>query len=177
MIPPIYWRRRVISANTIGLIVFVNFHVLNRQSGSKVWNSSRHRLLIKRSNRKRSFTQKRYVQNANDPRSPQSQTETSPSRPTSFFVTIYLQTRLDRGLKHKFCNSKCISHNFDPDCISDRCTAKTKCQKFETNIPRKGIMGPQFQFPHSCVCERIIYSNDGSAFSAGGNIWTDPGNI
>jgi hypothetical protein len=31
--------------------------------------------------------------------------------------------------------------------------------------------------PHSCVCERIIYSNDGSAFSAGGDIWTDPGNI
>ncbi len=57
------------------------------------------------------------------------------------------------------------------------CTAKTKCQKFETNITRKGISGPQSQFPHSCVCERIIYSHDGSAFSAGGNIWTDPGNI
>jgi hypothetical protein len=36
------------------------------------------------------------------------------------------------------------------------CTAKTKCRKFETNIPRKGILGPQSQFPHSCVCERII---------------------
>ncbi len=46
-------------------------------------------------------------------------------------------------------------------------TAKTKCRKFETNIPRKGISGPQSQFPHSCVCERIIYSHDGSAFSAG----------
>jgi hypothetical protein len=34
-------------------------------------------------------------------------------------------------------------------------TAKTKCRKFETNIPRKGISGPQSQFPHSCVCERI----------------------
>ncbi len=30
-------------------------------------------------------------------------------------------------------------------------TAKTKCRKFETNIPRKGISGPQSQFPHSCV--------------------------
>jgi hypothetical protein len=30
-------------------------------------------------------------------------------------------------------------------------TAKTKCRKFETNIPRKGILGPQSQFPHSCV--------------------------
>jgi hypothetical protein len=30
-------------------------------------------------------------------------------------------------------------------------TAKTKCRKFKTNIPRKGISGPQSQFPHSCV--------------------------
>jgi hypothetical protein len=57
------------------------------------------------------------------------------------------------------------------------CTAKKKCRKFETNIPRKGISGPQSQFPHSYVCERIIYSHDGSAFSAGGNMWTNPGNI
>ncbi len=49
-------------------------------------------------------------------------------------------------------------------------TAKTKCQKFETNIPRTGIPGSQSQFPHSCVCERIIYSHDGSACSAGGNM-------
>jgi hypothetical protein len=49
-------------------------------------------------------------------------------------------------------------------------TAKTKCQKFETNIPRKGISGPQSQFPHSFVCERIKYSHDGSACSAGGNM-------
>ncbi len=56
-------------------------------------------------------------------------------------------------------------------------TAKTKCRKFETNIPRKGITGPQSQFPHSCFCDRIIYFHDGSAFSAGGNMWTDPGNI
>jgi hypothetical protein len=56
-------------------------------------------------------------------------------------------------------------------------TAKKKCQKFEANIPRKGISGPQSQFPHSCVCERIIYSHDGVAVSAGGNMWTDPGNI
>ncbi len=48
-------------------------------------------------------------------------------------------------------------------------TAKTKCRKFETNIPRKGISGPQSQFPHSCVCERIICSHDWAAFSAGGN--------
>jgi hypothetical protein len=29
-------------------------------------------------------------------------------------------------------------------------TAKTKCRKFETNIPRKGISGPQSIFPHLC---------------------------
>ncbi len=55
--------------------------------------------------------------------------------------------------------------------------AKTKCRKYETNIPGKGIAGPQSQFPHSCVCEGIVYSHDGSVFSAGGNMWTDPGNI
>jgi hypothetical protein len=48
--------------------------------------------------------------------------------------------------------------------------AKTQCRKFETNIPRKGILGPQSQFPHSCVCERIIFSHDGSACSVGGNM-------
>ncbi len=37
---------------------------------------------------------------------------------------------------------------------------KDKCRKFETNISRKGITGPQSQFPHSCVCERIIYYHD-----------------
>jgi hypothetical protein len=56
-------------------------------------------------------------------------------------------------------------------------TARTKCRKFETNISRKGISQSQSQFPHSCVCERIIYSHDGSSFSAGGNMWTDAGNI
>jgi hypothetical protein len=40
--------------------------------------------------------------------------------------------------------------------------------KIRTNIPRKEISGPQSQFPHSCICERIIYSHDGSSCSAGG---------
>jgi hypothetical protein len=56
-------------------------------------------------------------------------------------------------------------------------TAKKKCRKLEANIPRKEISGHQSQFPHSCVFERIIYSHDGSAVSAGGNMWTDPANI
>ncbi len=49
-------------------------------------------------------------------------------------------------------------------------TAKKKYRNFETNIPRKGISGSQSQFPHSCVCERFIYSHDRSPYSAGGNI-------
>ncbi len=48
------------------------------------------------------------------------------------------------------------------------CTAKTQYRKFEINIPRKGIARPQSQFPHSCVCERFIYSQDLSAYSAAG---------
>jgi hypothetical protein len=39
-------------------------------------------------------------------------------------------------------------------------TTKTKCRKFETNIPRKGISGPQSQFPqihiHVSVSELYI---------------------
>jgi hypothetical protein len=49
-------------------------------------------------------------------------------------------------------------------------SAKTKYQNLETNIPRKGISGSQSQFPHSCICERFIYSHDWSAYSAGGNM-------
>jgi hypothetical protein len=56
-------------------------------------------------------------------------------------------------------------------------TAKTKYRNFETNIPRKGISGPQSQFQHSCVCERFIYSHDRSPYSAGGNMYTNPGTI
>jgi hypothetical protein len=45
---------------------------------------------------------------------------------------------------------------------------------FETNHPRKGILGYQSQFPHSCVCEPFIYFYDGSAYSAGGNTVCGP---
>jgi hypothetical protein len=48
----------------------------------------------------------------------------------------------------------------------ERSSAKTQYRKFETNIPRNGIAGPQSQFPHSCLCERFIYSHDRSAYSA-----------
>ncbi len=39
------------------------------------------------------------------------------------------------------------------------CIAKTQYLKCETNIPGKGIARPQSQVPHSCACERFIYSN------------------
>jgi hypothetical protein len=143
---PIYWRRRVISADTtvLCIIVFVSFHILNRQSGSKGWNSSRHRLLIKLV--QVVFLLKICMFKLWIAIDCHSLTQPFPSFwPTQFFVTIH--------------------------------TANTKCRQFETNIPRKGITGSQSQFPHSCVCERIIYSHNGSAFSAGDNMWTDPGNI
>ncbi len=54
-------------------------------------------------------------------------------------------------------------------------TAKNQYRKFELTIPRIGTASPQSQFPHSCVCERFIYSNDRAAYSAAGNMWTDPG--
>ncbi len=40
--------------------------------------------------------------------------------------------------------------------------------KIPNNIPRKGIARPQSQFSHSCVCERLIYFHDRSAYSAAG---------
>ncbi len=56
-------------------------------------------------------------------------------------------------------------------------TAKTQCRTFETNIPRKGIVRPQSNFPRSCVCELFIYSQDRSAYSAAGYMRTYPGNL
>ncbi len=47
-------------------------------------------------------------------------------------------------------------------------TAKNQCRKFESNIPRKGIARQQSQFPHSCVCERFLYSHIRSAYSSAG---------
>ncbi len=51
----------------------------------------------------------------------------------------------------------CLPHAYLPtDSLSDcHHTAKTKCRKFETNITR--MSRSQSQFPHSCVCERIIH--------------------
>jgi hypothetical protein len=45
------------------------------------------------------------------------------------------------------------------------CTADAELQrKSHLCIPRQGIALPQFQFSHSCVCERFICSQDGSTY-------------
>ncbi len=54
---------------------------------------------------------------------------------------------------------------------------KNNTESWTANIPRKGIARPQSQFLQSCVCERLIYSHDRSAFLLQENMWTDPGNI
>ena len=56
-----------------------------------------------------------------------------------------------------YCRFPATIHIQEIHCLH---TAKTKCRKLETNIPRKGISGSQSQFPHSCVCERFIKSQD-----------------
>jgi hypothetical protein len=37
-------------------------------------------------------------------------------------------------------------------------------RQFRLYIPLLGIAWPQPQFPHSCVCERFIYSQDRSTY-------------
>jgi hypothetical protein len=48
---------------------------------------------------------------------------------------------------------------------------------FPACIPFLGIARPQPQFPHSWVCERIIYSQDRSTYFLQKNSQIDPGNI
>jgi hypothetical protein len=45
---------------------------------------------------------------------------------------------------------------------------RNNTENFDTNIPSKGFVRPQSQFPHLCVCERFIYSHDRSAYSSAG---------
>jgi hypothetical protein len=52
----------------------------------------------------------------------------------------------------------------------------TLLRKSHLCIPRTGIVQSQSQFPHSCVCERFIHSQDWSTFLQQ-NMQTDPGNI
>jgi hypothetical protein len=47
---------------------------------------------------------------------------------------------------------------------------KDKIPKFRNKYSQKRNIVSQSQFPHSCVCERFIYSHDRSPYSAGGNM-------
>ncbi len=62
-------------------------------------------------------------------------------------------------INEKICQ---LSYLFHLSCCL--CNAKTKYQRFEANISKKGIA----QFPHSCFCERFIFSYGLSAYSAAG---------
>jgi hypothetical protein len=49
--------------------------------------------------------------------------------------------------------------------------------RLHTCIPFLGIARPQPQFPHSCVCERFIYSQDRSTYFLQQKRQTNRGNI
>jgi hypothetical protein len=69
---------------------------------------------------------------------------------------------------YRICTGTCVKVE-----VQFTHTAKNQYLKFEPNIPRKGIARLHPQFPHSCVCERFIYSHNRSAYSGAGNMWTD----
>ncbi len=50
-------------------------------------------------------------------------------------------------------------------------------RKYHLCIPNKGTVRPQYQFPHSCVFERFIYSQDQSTYFLQQKRQTDYGNI
>jgi hypothetical protein len=54
---------------------------------------------------------------------------------------------------------------------------RTNTKNWEKIVPGKELCGHSPNFHISPVCKRFIYLYDRSAYSAAGNIWTDPGNI
>jgi hypothetical protein len=60
--------------------------------------------------------------------------------------------------------------------LTGHCTEKKQYQKFETNIPRKGIAQPQSHFPHSRVCETftVYILTIGLPIMLQEIMWTDP---
>jgi hypothetical protein len=50
-------------------------------------------------------------------------------------------------------------------------------RQFRLYIPFLGLARPQPQFPHSCVCERFIYSRDRSTYFLEQKRQLHPGNI
>jgi hypothetical protein len=60
-------------------------------------------------------------------------------------------------------------------CVQTHC--KEPKPKISNKYSQKRNCAASVLFPHSCVCEQFIYSHDRSAYSAAGNMWTDPENI
>jgi hypothetical protein len=60
-----------------------------------------------------------------------------------------------------------LSGKSDPCKCSNAANIKhTLYQKSDLYIPRNETAGPRFQFLHSCICERFIYSQDRSTYFA-----------
>ncbi len=71
-----------------------------------------------------------------------------------------------------------LPYNTNPcfhSCEGPHC--KDKMPKICNKYSQERNIGVSVLISKLCVCERIIYFHDGSAFSAGRNMWTDPGNI
>ncbi len=88
----------------------------------------------------------------------------------AFFLSLYECNDKNYGIEKKKMPLACMVVTGFPPHSWYKCTAKTKYRNFETNIPGKGIPGPQSQFSHSCVCEPFIYFHDLSPYSVGGNM-------
>jgi hypothetical protein len=108
---PIYWHWHVISDNTIGV---VNVHIFNRQSGSNrklvlsYWPKIRNAWPIYKAvatgNGKDEFYRETHVETANNPRSPQCQTEAEllfPSWPPSFSLLSTFKLSILKNILQK----------------------------------------------------------------------------
>ncbi len=98
-----------------------------------------------------------------------------------------------RNICPMHCNENLILYSFSENCaassspnflihvsVSDFYIPRivhTLQRKSHLCIPSLGIARPQPQFPHSCVCERFIYSQDRSTYFLQQNRETDGGNI
>ena len=99
-----------------------------------------------------------------------------------FCTTVFTVIFLDKGFFSKHRNQlKCIFFtefltNVKSTEIYDfsNCTLQ---RKSHLCISFLGIARPQSQFPHSCVYERFIYSQDRSTYFLEQNRQTNPGNI
>ncbi len=76
-------------------------------------------------------------------------------------------------------NTNITNHNSTTSLIYCRPHCKDTISKVRNKYSQKRNCAAQSQFPHSCVCERFIYSilTIGLPILLQENMWTDPGNI